>query len=283
VNLPHATPANEEQIPADSAEITSGLRVAFVAEPLAAEPGQTVALALHWFLEDPLHALPDLRLQWHTAPDAPLVASAALPMHATVPMTAWPVEQWVRQIVALQPPLTLPAGDYVLSLIATDDGTIAAQRPFTILPSRRNFTPPPLAVTYAQDFGQAGEVTAQVRFLGLSYALPATVTAATPLTLDLAWQSTAPSAPPADYVVTLQLWGADGWPVAQTDQPLPGGSATWLPGQVEVQSLTLPIPAEAGDYRLILALYHATPDGFPRLLTPAGDDFVLLGAIRVSP
>ena len=283
VNLPHATPANEEQIPADSAEITSGLRVAFAAEPLAAEPGQTVALALHWFLEDPLHALPDLRLAWHTAPDTAPVASAVLPMQATVPMTAWPVEHWVRQIVALQPPLTLPAGAYVLSLIAIDDGTIAAQRPFTILPSSRNFTAPPLAVTYEEDFGQAGENASQVRFLGLSHAIPATVTVATPLSLGLAWQSTAAVAPPADYVVTLQLWGADGRPVAQVDQPLPGGSATWLPGQVEVQALTLPIPPEPGDYRLILALYHPTPDGFPRLLTATGDDFLLLGDITVTP
>ncbi len=292
VNLAHATSANDQLVPEASTEIVPGVQVGFSPEPLAAEPGQTVALTLHWLLENQLQTMPELLLQWRTEQGTTWVASAPLPMQETVPMTTWPVGQWVRQIVAIQPPLHLSADDYELSVLVKDATRPSASRPFTILSSSRNFTPPLLALPLEQNFVQPEPGTdgdpqrgtmAQVRLLGLLQTISTTVSANAQLPIDLVWQAAASVAPAADYVVTLQLLGGDGRPIAQRDQPLPGGSTNWLPGQVEVQTLTLSIPPEPGDYRLIVALYHTAQDGFPRLITPAGNDFVQLGAIRVAP
>ncbi len=283
VTLPRATPADDLASPANSVEVQPGLQVALAVEPAAAEPGQSVALTFHWLIDQPLTAPPGLLLQWRADGARTVAASDPLPLPANLPLTSWPVGQWVRQVVALVPPLHLPAGEYALT-VTTADQTSAAQHPFTILPSSRNFTLPPLAVKSVQDFFQPdGEVAAQVRLLGLRHALLSTVAANQALTLDLAWQSIAPLVPAADYVVTVQLLGTDGRPVAQIDQPLPGGSAGWLPGQVAEQTLTLPMPPAAGDYRLILALYHTTPDGFPRLVSATGADFIALGTLTVTP
>jgi hypothetical protein len=200
-------------------------------------------------------------------------------------MTAWPVEQWLRQIIPLQPPPGLPPGDYLLEVVGTGREN-PARRAFTILPSTRNFTPPPLAipkeVTFGRPAGATDTTTAEIRLLGLQHSFSTTAPINTPITLALVWQAGA-TAPTANYRVTLQLLDTEGPPVAQVDDSLPGGTATWLADQVEPQTLTVRTPATPGRYRLILALYHPEQAGFPRLVTRAGDDFVTLGMVTVTP
>lgn len=286
VTLAQATPPDPLAGAEDDTEILDGIRLTFPAERVAAEPGQAVPVTFHWFLEKKLVAEPELRLQWRLRKDGPIAASIPLSMTAVTPMTAWPAERWLRQVIAVQPPPTLPPGDYLLEILAIGRDN-PARRPFIVLPSRRNFTTPPLAVTLAVNFGLGpggtNQAPPQIRLLGLPTTFSTTLTANHPITLNFVWQSVATTAPVADYLVTLQLLGDDGLPVTQVDQALPGGSTSWLTGQIEEQSLTLVTPTQSGRYRLIVALYQVTPGGYPRLVTDKGDDFVTLGLITVTP
>ena len=285
VGLAQTTPAEPPAGAIDDTEIITGVRLAFPFDAVAAEPGQSAPLRLDWFLERKLARTPELTLRWRTAKGAPILASAPLSMTAVAPMTAWPVEQWLRQIIPLQPPPGLPPGDYLLEVVGTGREN-PARRAFTILPSTRNFTPPPLAipkeVTFGRPAGATDTTTAEIRLLGLQHSFSTTAPINTPITLALVWQAGA-TPPTANYRVTLQLLDTEGPPVAQVDESLPGGTATWLADQVEPQALTVRTPATPGRYRLILALYHPEQAGFPRLVTRAGDDFVTLGMVTVTP
>lgn len=283
VQLLQTTTAESPPGAVDDTEIMANLRLAFGVEPVTAEAGQTIGVPLYWYLEKEFRGTPELTLQWRTAKTAPVLVSTTLPLTMTAPMQHWPVEYWLRQVLAVQAPPTLSPGDYLFDVLAKGREN-PARRPFTIRPSSRQFTPPPLAVAKAYDFRATVEpATQQVRLLGWQQSIPETVRASQPITLALVWQAPAATTPAADYNVTLQLLGFDGRPVAQIDQPLPGGATTWAAGQVEMQSLTLMAPATAGRYPLILALYHVTPDGFPRLLADSGTDFIELGEIKVVP
>lgn len=283
VQLTQTTTAEEPPGAIDDTEIMANLRLAFTFDPVTAEPGQTVGVTLYWYLEKEFRGTPELTLQWRTAKEAPALVSTTLPLTTTAPMGTWPVEYWLRQVLAVQAPATLPPGDYLFDVLAKGRDN-PARRPITIRPSSRQFTPPPLAVAQAYDFGAtAAPATQQVRLLGWQQPIPETVRASQPITLALVWQAAAAATPAADYSVTLQLLGPDGRPVAQIDQSLPGGSTTWAAGQVETQPLTLTVPATAGRYPLILALYRIAPDGFPRLVTSTGADFIELGEITVTP
>jgi len=285
VELPQTTPAEPPAGAIDDTEIITGIRLAFPFDVVAAEPGQDAPLRVDWFLERKLTQPIELTLRWRTAKGAPVLATTPLTMTAVAPMTAWPVEQWLRQIIPIQPPPALAPGDYLLEVVAKGREN-PARRAFTILPSSRNFTPPPLAVVTDVDFGLLTGVTntvnVQIRLLGLQQTFATTVAVNEPITVALVWQAGA-TPPIANYRATLQLLGAEGLPVAQTDETLPEGTSTWLSDQVESQTLTLRAPATPGDYRLILALYHPEGMGFPRLVTGAGEDFVELGVVTVMP
>jgi hypothetical protein len=106
--------------------------------------------------------------------------------------------------------------------------------------------------------------------------------------LDLAWQ--AGGTVDRDYTVFVHLLGPDGAIVTQADAP-PGDpffpTTTWLPGEIvlDTHSLVLPPGAPAGDYTLLVGLYHrptsqrleARDDGGQLL----GDGF-RLGPIRLG-
>lgn len=285
VYLPQSTPAEPPAGAIDDTEIITGVRLAFGVDAVAAEPGESAPLRLDWFLEQKLTRTPELTVRWRTARGAPLLASAPLTMTATAPMTAWPVEQWLRQIIPLQPPATLPPGEYLLEVVGTGREN-PARRSFTILPSTRNFTPPPLAIPKEITFGRLAGATdtanSEIRLLGVQHPFSTTVPVNTSIDLALVWQAGA-TPPTANYRVTLQLLDTEGPPVTQVDEPLPGGATTWLVDQVESQSLALRTPTTPGRYRLILALYHPEQAGLPRLVTNEGDNFVALGMITVTP
>jgi 4-amino-4-deoxy-L-arabinose transferase-like glycosyltransferase len=285
VGLPQTTPAEPPAGAIDDTEIITGVRLAFPFDAVAAEPGQDAPLRVDWFLERKLTQPLELTLRWRAAKGAPVLATTPMTMTAVAPMTAWPVEQWLRQIIPIQPPPTLGPGDYLLEVVAKGREN-PARRTFTVLPSSRNFTPPPLALVTDVGFGLpvevANRVNAQIHLLGLQQPFSTTVAMNEAIIVTLVWQAGA-TAPNANYRATLQLLGAEGPPVAQVDEALPEGTSTWLADQVESQTLTLRVPTIPGDYRLILALYHPEEAGFPRLFTSAGEDFVALGVVRVTP
>lgn len=284
VDLAETTPAEPPAGAIDDTEIITGVRLAFGIDAIAAEPGESAPLRLDWFLEKRLIRALELTLRWRIAKAAPVLATVPLTMTDAAPMTTWPVEEWLRQVLPIQPPAALAPGEYLLEVVAAGREN-PARRTFTLLPSSRNFTSPPLAIVTAVDFGlsaaQASTINTQVRLLGLQNTFSTTVAVAEPIALTLVWQA-GPTPPGADYRVTVQLLSAEGPPVAQVDEPLPRGASSWLVGQVEPQSLLLRAPTTPGRYRLILALYHPEQAGLPRLVTGRGDDFVELGIITVT-
>ncbi|MEZ4729455.1 MAG: hypothetical protein R3E79_20180 [Caldilineaceae bacterium] len=153
LDLPQAT-SGAAQPTGVAAELLPGLKVAFAADRAAAEPGQAVVVTLHWLLEQPFDATPDLRWQWRSGEATTPVASELLPLTATIPMGAWPVGQWLRQVVAIQPPGALPPGDYLLELVAQEENHSPARHPFTILPSSTAICSAAFGVATAVDFTQ---------------------------------------------------------------------------------------------------------------------------------
>ncbi len=137
-----------------------------------------------------------------------------------------------------------------------------------ITASSRSFVVPALAQEIEAVFG------GQIELLGLTSDLPDIGPGNDPVSVDLVWRSV--ETPTADYTVSLQWLGTDDRPAAQADALLPGPSGTWLPGQVVTQSVTVPLPPQPGDYRLVAVLYNAADPAFPRLRLADGGEWVQL-------
>jgi hypothetical protein len=127
-----------------------------------------------------------------------------------------------------------------------------------------------------------GQAEPQLKLIG--YDLPATGLApGEPLSITLYWQAVAES--DTNYTVFVQLLNNAGQVVAQQDRQPQAGAApttTWLPGEILIDSYTLPVPElAAGHYQLIAGLYNAATG--ERLPLIAGGDFVELQPITVKP
>ncbi|RMF68240.1 MAG: hypothetical protein D6742_05645, partial [Cyanobacteria bacterium J069] len=95
------------------------------------------------------------------------------------------------------------------------------------------------------------------------------------LCVTLIWRADDTS--PTAYTVFVQMLGADGQIIAQSDQqPAANTRPTtgWLPGEYISDAHLLDASARTG--RLIVGLYDAAAPGFPRLLTDDGRDYVEL-------
>lgn len=95
------------------------------------------------------------------------------------------------------------------------------------------------------------------------------------LRLTLIWRADA--TPTTAYTVFVQMLGAEGQIIAQSDQqPAANTRPTtgWLPGEYITDAHLLDAPARTG--RLIVGLYDAAAPGFPRVMTEDGRDYVEL-------
>jgi len=268
--------------PTAAVEISEGLQLAIEPAISSGEAGEAIATTLTWYPADDFTPV-DLVVQWRRAADGTIAASTPLILPADLPMAQWPTRDWFRQVIALQLPVELAAGDYLLTVVAAHDVAEAeatiVQRPFTVRAINRSFTPPPLAVPLQVDlFATSAPEKPQLRLLGLRDKLPPTMETAMDTeatTVTLVWQAVAEQTTAAHaYAVTLQWLAADGLPVAQIDLPLAGERATWLPGEVISQTMTLVAPPPSEAKRLIVAIYDPGLPGNPRLVTAAGDDFI---------
>lgn len=267
--------------PTDAVEVSSGLQLAVEPAISSGEPGQHVATTLLWYPAEDFTPV-NLAVRWRRMADGTVASSAPLILPSALPMRDWPTRDWFRQVIAIQVPLDLAAGDYILAFEPAADSTPnvddVVRQPFTVLPSSRSFTPPPLAQPLQVDFfAPTARTTPQLHLLGLRNPLSMPIAAQTALTVTLVWQAPIDQAPPAnDYTMSIQLLAANGLPAAQVDLPLAGGTSTWLPGEVVTQTVTLAEPRAPGVHRLILVIYDATQPGNPRLMTATGEDFIEL-------
>jgi hypothetical protein len=97
------------------------------------------------------------------------------------------------------------------------------------------------------------------------------------VSIELVWQALAA---PEELVRFVQVVGPDGGIYGQSDSAPDGGSyptRLWLPGEVVVERVTVPLAAErpAGAYSLHLGLYR--PGSLERLQVAGGGDHVEIG------
>lgn len=254
--------------------VASGVQAQVRLQSATVEPGQRLDFEILWYVQNEIPgSQAELTVDW--VPDAgvrPLVADVA-PVTPDFSGAAWPVGQVLRTVHSLAVDPDLPMGAYTLGLGLNMGEKSALAVPVTVGTVTRTFRPPTLALKVDAVLGK------QMMLLGLTEPVPAQVRVSDLYVATLVWQ--AMSTPRLDYMVSLQWLGADGLPAAQIDLPLPGPSSEWLPGQVELQRMHIPIPRAAGIYQLVAVVYDGGQAGLPRLRQPDGQDWVLLGTVSV--
>lgn len=242
-----------------------------------AEAGQTFPLNLEWVATEgitrtaPSEAA-DLQLLWLDKEET-IVATQTLPLADGYPITQWPLNQRLRTLHKFRVNNDLTAGVYTFSMSlsskAMPDTALpmtAINLPITILASSRSFQLPIMETVLDAEFG--GQIA--LRGIKNAFTLQSGVESAT---LELVWQAL--EIPDKDYSVTVQLLD-ETRVMSQVDLAMPGGSSNWLPDQVEVQQITLPTPGDSSKYQIIVALYDAAAEGFPRLTLPKGASHAII-------
>jgi hypothetical protein len=183
------------------------------------------------------------------------------------PLSPYPTSRWrsgdtFESRYSLNVDPAIPAGDYVVALNILDPaGSVAWAEDVTldtieILHRERQYTLPddithPLALTLGDAVHLRGFDLPSVQ------ASPGST-----LPLTLYWQ--ADSSTDIDYTVFVHLVGPDGQNHGQLDYGPGGGpTASWTPGQVIVDDLTLPVDrdAPAGSYTIAIGMYDAQSGG----------------------
>jgi uncharacterized membrane protein len=264
VTLPHPTISEIGENPTSWPELALGI----FADAVINQPMQ---LTVRWWTDQSL-AGRTLVVDWQQ--NGQSLAQDRFDVAPGFPTVSW-TDQWpMRGIYPIPPPQALEPGDYRLAISLAGGGTSSLFLPIQIEPNTKTFVVPDLAVTLGADFG------GQLSLAGLLTPLPTAVTTEESLPLTLVWQANGPT--DADLSATVQWIGEGGRPVAQADAVLPGGSSTWVAGEVVTQPLLLSAPNAPGTYRLIVAVYDANAAGFPRLRLPDDNDALDLGTIQVS-
>jgi hypothetical protein len=147
------------------------------------------------------------------------------------PTTAWQAGDVVREDVALRVPPDLPPGGYPLMVGSAMLGNV------TVLPTRRQFSPPPISQPLSASFGDVAQL--------LGYDLEP---AASAVHLQLVWKALNPTS--TSYTVFVHALDDQGRIVSQVDSP--PGTDDWLPGQVITTRYDV---AATGPYRIELGLY----------------------------
>ena len=253
-------------------------------------PGQTLALTLYWqSLQIPgqdyqvqarLVGLPGEILLWH-----------GHPVHGLYPFTAWRAGEFIRDRYALRLPIDAPAGDYDLQLalldkagtpVPTADGDLTLSLgTIHIHATDRLWEPPPFAHPIGARLGDAFEL--------LGYDLDRdTVQAGETLHLTLVWRcrETTDTA----YTVFTHLLDAGELVRGQKDNPPVDGTyptTLWVPGEIVVDSYTIPVAADAPPGRHVIEVGMYDPHNIQRLpvLDPSGavGDRILLANVEVVP
>jgi 4-amino-4-deoxy-L-arabinose transferase-like glycosyltransferase len=250
--------------------------------PTEAHAGTMIALGLNWAVSQPQAAAWETRLEVVPLLGAP-IASSTSPVDANnLPVRDWPLREPIRQMLSLQLPFVAGSGWYRLKLTQIIDGQ--PQGSLT------------LGWVHLVEFAWSAlpdapttHVTAnvgEVQLLG--YRLDQPFQRAAVLHFYTYWQMTQP--PTRDGVMVLFVFGPDGKPIAQDDNPPEGGNRSTLTyrsgeGLKQLHQIVLPTTAPPGTYRLLAGIYNrgdkvrweARQNG-----GPAKDSLIDLGAIELQ-
>lgn len=268
--------------PATPAEMTARiwphLYIDANTERASAEPGQPFALSINWLATEGISQTaavenPVLQLSWRTG-EGEIVEQTKHLLASGYPVSRWPENERLRTLHEVRTGEELEPGPYQLWITLKSptssplfEQPLAATLPFQILPSTRTFHLPQMETSVDAEFGE------QIALRGLIEDVEVEKMS-NAVTFQLVWQAIA--SPARDFSVTVQVLDELGVSQSQTDSELPDGSSNWMPGQVEVQPISLPVPDFAPTYRIIVALYDAEREGLPRLRLPDGSDHVTL-------
>lgn len=275
VSLPAATKGPDQMDEVTFAQVIPDLFVELQLSAEQAEPGQVFAAELHWYAEDTPEDDFELRLRWRLRSTDDMLGEQTIRLSPALPTSRWPDDELLRTVHPLRPPLNLPADDYWLEVGLTAPDSQFVRVPFRVLGSSRIFNVPAYVTPVDAAFGE------RLYLAGIVEPIQTTLPAGEQVVLTLVWQAV--EALSTDYTATVQWLGADAKPAVQADLLLPGGSANWLAGQVELQTVITAAPSRPGDYRLVIAVYDANQPNFPRLLTADGSDLVDLGTVTIQP
>lgn len=254
------------------AEVIPDLFVELLLSAEQSEPGELVPAEMHWYAEEKPPGDFELLIRWRLRSNDEVIDVESFSL-STLPTSEWPDDELMRTSHPLRAPLGLSPGDYWLEIGLTAPNSRFIRVPFRVLRSTRIFQPPTVTTEVDESFGES------LQLIGILEPLRREMRAGEQVALTFVWRAT--DRLPADYTATLQWLDADGKPAVQADIPLPGGSAQWLPGQVELQSFFATAPTEPGDYRLVTAVYNGNEQNLPRLHTSNGQDLLALGQVTV--
>jgi hypothetical protein len=221
--------------------------------PTAVSPGMPLTLRLYWQADEPLAAEQRFAV---TLGESGIRADGLLPVDM-------PAGSPVHTFVDLRVPPDAEPGAYPARLVLDDPAATPVLLGEVQIQGRtRRFEPPALLLLAPASFGNS------VTLLGVAPSEagesgegPFQAVAGQPITITLAWQ--AETTPAADLVRFVHLLPTDDeTPLAQNDsRPCAGEclAASWMPGEVLVDTLSLSIPADlpAGSYRLGVGWYDA--------------------------
>ena len=136
-------------------------------------------------------------------------------------------------------------------------------------PMMRQFQPPPVTQRVDANFGD------QIQLLGFRDLMPLKAQDSD-VVITLVWQALSS---PENLIRFVQLIGPDGMVYGQQDSAPDNGlypTLLWQPGEVVVDPVKFPIPAERppGDYTLHIGLYQ--PDTGERLPVNSGGDHITI-------
>ncbi len=216
--------------------------------PNALRPGDRGTVTLWWRSMGDVTSNGSAALQL-VAPDGGIIflSPAQALGGADYPTQKWPVGMTARQFLDYALPADAPAGNYQLQLALPAFKTGSVNLGSVSVAGRpRFFIAPPMTHRADVNFGN------QITLLGYDVNLSPEKAAIT-----LVWQAQQEMDTP--YKVFLHLLDAKGQIAAQLDrEPQQGQSPTtsWLPGEVVVDEMEIPLPAALVD-KLLVGLYNS--------------------------
>ncbi len=254
--------------------IGPGIYVDATLTPEKAAPGSTLTLELRWY------AAQDSWV-WHTF--SVITDQPGGPSRGALQPGEWdPVDLFLPggKVVRTLHPVPLPpgglSGESWLVFGLPEAPQQALELSFQVVGPGPEASPPILWPLDAQ-FGD------DLRLVGLASFPPERL--AEPLepggelVLWPVWEMAEP--PRERLAVTVQWLGPDGRPVAQRDMELAWLTSPSSPGPIPSQPIPAPVPDQAGEYTLIIAVYRPDEPGLPRLPLPDGRDALVLGTVTV--
>jgi 4-amino-4-deoxy-L-arabinose transferase-like glycosyltransferase len=230
-------------LPETAVEVLPGI-YALAATPLPAQirQGEHLRFTVNWLATQSTDNEHPLRLIAERADNGlSTILWSGQPVHDTYPIRLWNPVQQVLDRYDVPIPADFAPGDYRISL--TVDGGL---RPVPlgavqVVAVTRIFTAPTLAHAVNLRFGEAITLAGyEVQKSGDQQ-----------VTVTIAWQARA--TPDRDYAVFVHLTDPGGAIFSQQDSPPSRPTSQWIPGEVIVDSYTLPAPP--GDYAITVGLY----------------------------